>query len=129
MNPGVQRSRNMLFELIEAQRVAGFRPDQIILGGFSQGCLMSIDVGLRYPYRLGGIIGISGYVCDPDKLLKELSPVAMQQRLLMTHGTLDPLIPFTTVRMQVNLLKSAGLRIEWHEFMKPHTIAGEPNSR
>ena len=43
---------------------------------------MSIEVGLRYPHRLGGIIGISGYVCEPDKLLKELSPVAMQQRAL-----------------------------------------------
>src|SRR5438105_11208189 len=108
MSPGVQRSRKMLFELLNAQRVAGFRPEQIVLGGFSQGCLMSIEVGLRYPHRLGGIIGISGYVCDPDKLLKELSPVAMQQRLLMTHGTLDPLIPFTMVRKQIDLLKSAG---------------------
>ena len=87
---------------------------------------MSLDVGLRYSHRLAAIIGISGYVCEPDKLLKELSPVAMQQRVLMTHGTLDPLIPFAMVRNQIDLLKSAGLRIEWHEFIKPHTIAGEP---
>ena len=106
--------------------MAGFPADQILLGGFSQGCLMALDVGLRYPHRLAGIIGISGYVCEPDKLLKELSPVAMQQRVLMTHGTLDPLIPFAVVGEQVNLLKSAGLRIEWHEFVKAHTIAGEP---
>ncbi len=126
MSPGVQRSRKMLFELLDAQRLAGFPTDQIVLGGFSQGCLMSLDVGLRYPDRLASIVGISGYVFEPDKLLKELSSVAMQQRLLMTHGTLDPLIPFAMVRNQIDLLKSAGLRIEWHEFIKPHTIAGEP---
>src|ERR1041385_7898902 len=126
MKPGVERSRKLLFELLDAQSQAGFPPDQIVLGGFSQGCLMSLEVGLRYQHRLAGIIGISGYVGDPDKLLQELSPVALQQRVLMTHGLLDPLIPFAIVREQVNLLKSAGLNIEWHEFVKPHTIAGEP---
>ena len=57
--------------------------------------------------------------------MEELSPVASRQRLLITHGTLDPMIPFAVVREQVNVLKSAGLHIEWHEFVKPHTIAGE----
>src|SRR5437879_10158905 len=35
INPGVQRSRKLLFELLEAQREAGFPSEQIILGGFS----------------------------------------------------------------------------------------------
>src|SRR5438552_18800955 len=60
--PGVQRSRKLLFELLEAQREAGLPSEQIILGGFSQGCLMALEVGLRYPRRLAGSIGISGYV-------------------------------------------------------------------
>jgi phospholipase/carboxylesterase len=80
---------------------------------------------LRYPHRLAGIVGISGWVCEPDKLLKELSPVAFEQRLLITHGLFDPMVPFAETREQINLLKNAGLRIEWHEFPKPHTIAGE----
>jgi phospholipase/carboxylesterase len=125
MLPGVERSRKMLFDLLDSLRSQGFAAEQITLGGFSQGCLMAIDVGLLYPHRLAGVIGISGYVCEPEKLLKELSPVARQQRLLVTHGTLDPIVPFAVTREQINLLKAAGLRIEWHEFVKPHTIAGE----
>jgi predicted esterase len=70
-------------------------------------------------------VGISGYVCNPEILLKELSPVAMQQRVLVTHGSMDPLIPFAQVREQIKQLKAAGLQIEWHEFAKAHTIAGE----
>jgi phospholipase/carboxylesterase len=123
--PGVARSRKMLFDLLDAQRAEGFPAEQIIFGGFSQGCLMALDVGLRYPHRFAGIVGISGYVCEPERLVKELSPVARQQRLLVTHGTLDPMIPFTRVREQINLLKAAGLKIEFHEFFKAHTIAGE----
>ncbi len=125
ITPGVTRSRKLLFALLDAQRAAGFPTEQTTLGGFSQGCLMSLEVGLRYPHQLAGLVGISGYVCNPETLLKELSPVAMQQRLLVTHGSMDPLIPFAQVREQINRLKAAGLHIEWHEFAKAHTIAGE----
>jgi phospholipase/carboxylesterase len=123
--PGIQRSRRLLFALLDDLQGRGYPADQITLGGFSQGCLMSIEVGLRYPHRLAGIVGISGYVSEPKKLLQELSPVAREQRLLVTHGTLDPLLRFEPVRDQIQLLKNAGLRIEWHEFEKEHTIAGE----
>jgi phospholipase/carboxylesterase len=123
--PGVDRSQKLLFQLLDEQSQNGFPPEQITLGGFSQGCLMSLETGLRYPHRLAGIVGISGYVCDPDMLIKELSPVARQQRVLVTHGLQDPIIPFATVKQQIEQLKKAGLNIEWHEFVKPHTIAGE----
>ncbi len=86
---------------------------------------MSIETGLRYPRRLAGIVGISGYVCNPDVLLKELSPMAYQQRLLVTHGFMDPIIPFAIVYQQIQQLKAAGLNVDWHEFVKAHTIAGE----
>ena len=122
--PGVQRSRKLLFQLLDDLRTKGFPTEQITLGGFSQGSLLSVDVGLRYPHRLAGIVGISGGVCEPEKLLKELSPVAHQQRLLLTHGTDDPLIPIAKVREQVQLLKAAGLSVEWREFPKAHTIHG-----
>ena len=35
------------------------------------------------------------------------------------------MIPFADVREQINLLKAAGLRVEWREFEKAHNIAGE----
>jgi phospholipase/carboxylesterase len=123
--PGVERSRAALVALLNQQREAGFPSGRTILFGFSQGCLMVIDVGLRYPHRLAGIVGISGYVFEPEELLRELSPVAFEQRLLITHGMQDPLIPFGSVREQIGMLQEAKLNIEWHEFAKEHTIAGE----
>jgi phospholipase/carboxylesterase len=123
--PGIERSRQLLFALLEDLRQRQYAADQIIFSGFSQGCLMSIEVGARYPRRLAGIVGISGYVHQPEKLAQELSPVARQQRFLLTHGTQDPLIPIQDVRPQIAVLKNAGLQIDWREFVKPHTIAGE----
>jgi phospholipase/carboxylesterase len=122
---GISRSSELLLRLLRDQEDAGFTPDNTVLGGFSQGCLMSLEVGLRYPRKFAGIVGISGYLNDPVRLLGELSPVARAQRILMTHGTADALVPFRQVKMQVRQLREAGLDIEWHELNKAHTIAGE----
>ncbi len=123
---GVRCSRNLLFDLLDEQRRAGFATEDTILGGFSQGCLMTIEVGCRFPHRFAGLIGISGYVFEPEMLLRGLSPMAREQRFLITHGFQDPIIPFAVVRQQIENLKSAGLNISWHEFVKAHAIAGEP---
>ncbi len=123
--PGVLRSRKLLFELLDLLRERGFPTEQTLLFGFSQGCLMTLETGLRYPHRLAGLIGVSGYVHEPERLLREMPPVAAQQRVLLTHGTYDPLIPISRTRAQAQLLRDAGLQIEWREFAKEHTIAGE----
>jgi phospholipase/carboxylesterase len=123
--PGVLRSREMLFQLLDDLRAKKFPADQITLGGFSQGCLMAIDVGLHYPHQLAGLVGISGWVFEMEKLMQEAPPVARSQRLLATHGPFDTLIPITKVREQIKALKAAGFRTEWREFPKAHTIHGE----
>jgi phospholipase/carboxylesterase len=123
--PGIARSRQLLFDLLDAQRAGGFPTEQTVFGGFSQGCLMAVEIGLRYPHLLAGIVGISGVVSEPDKLIQEQSPVALRQRFLLTHGTLDTMLPFAATRDQVKRLQAAGLKIEFREFLKDHTIAGE----
>ncbi len=120
---GLAASRQMLFQLLDGLKE--YPAGQIVLCGFSQGCLMAIEAGVRYPRRLGGIVGISGYVHEPEQLIREMSPVARQQRFLLTHGTHDPLIAIERARPQVALLKTAGLKIDWREFVKGHTVAGE----
>lgn len=123
--PGLARSRRLLFELLDTCRQRGFPTDQTTLFGFSQGCVMTWEAGFRYPHRFAGLVGVSGHAYDAEHALQELSPVAREQRFLVTHGTLDPLIPFAPVRAQIQILKQAGLRIEWHELEKDHTIEGE----
>ena len=120
---GIAESRALLFQLLDGLKE--YPAGQIVFSGFSQGCLMSIEVGARYPRRLAGIAGISGYVNEPQELIRELSPVARRQRFLITHGTEDPLLPIQTTREQIVLLKKAGLQIDWREFVKAHTVAGE----
>jgi phospholipase/carboxylesterase len=123
--PGIHRSRKLLVELLDDLRAKNFPADQITFGGFSQGCLMALETGLRYPHRFAGIVGLSGWVFEIENLICELTPVAKSQRLLITHGHFDPLLPFAEAKKQVRRLQAAGLEVAWHEFPKEHTIHGE----
>jgi phospholipase/carboxylesterase len=127
--PGVEDSRRLLTELLDNQRSSGFPSEHTVLFGFSQGALMTLEIGCRYPHLLAGLAAISGYAFEPERLVTELSPVARQQRFLITHGLQDPVIPFAKAREHAQILKQAGLDVAWHEFAKAHTIAGESEIR
>jgi len=124
IGPGIHRSRKLLFDLLDGLIAKGFPADRITLGGFSQGCLMSLETGLRYPHRLAGIVGISGWVFEIENLIRDLTPVAKSQRVLVTHGHFEQLLPFSEVQKQIRQLKTAGLNVAWREFPKEHTIYG-----
>lgn len=121
---GIRRSRIELSRVLDALPKAGFELEKTVLLGFSQGCVMTLDTGLRYPKKLAGLVGISGYVFEPDRLIEELSPVAREQKVLVTHGTEDPLLPLEPTRQQIHTLQRAGLKIRWEEYRKAHTLDG-----
>lgn len=120
--PGVRRSYKLIEDVLDDTRKKGYPTEKTVLFGFSQGCLMTVETGLRYPHRFAGLVGVSGYVFEPEQLISQASAAARQQRFLLTHGTQDALIPLAPVRNQVDQLKAAGFNIEWLEFQKDHTI-------
>ncbi len=124
--PGIERSRKELTALIDSLVAGGTPASQIGLLGFSQGCLMTLETGFRYPAPLAALVGVSGYVWNPATLLREAPPAARRQRALITHGRQDTVVPCGPVRGQIEELKIGGLSIEWQEFDKAHTVAGEP---
>ena len=123
--PGVERSRKLLTSLLEELPAKGFPANATMLFGFSQGCLMTLETGLRLIHPLAGLIGVSGYVTDAERLVREMSPGAKSRPALVTHGTLDPLIPCAKARQQMAALQAAAVPLEWREFRKEHTIVDE----
>jgi phospholipase/carboxylesterase len=122
---GIRRSREALHAVLRHRDIPAHPASETALLGFSQGCVMALDAGLRFRPPLKAVIGISGYVWDPDALLAEALPAGERPPVLFTHGRQDPIIPFDRVREQVGDLRSGGLEIAWREFDKGHTVAGE----
>lgn len=96
--------------------------DRVVLGGFSQGCVMSwaTALGPGRP-RPAGIIGISGFLprvpgFDLDLRRVEGLPVAV------AHGSLDPVIPALFGVEAANAMEAAGAVLTRLETAVPHTV-------
>lgn len=122
MEPGILRSRELLFRILGELEGQGWDPKHVGVFGFSQGCLMALDIGCRYPKVLGAVIGISGFVGFMEQYPEAFSPVARQQKFLVTHGTHDPLLPLEPTQQQIEGLKGMGLKVEFKVYRKEHTI-------
>ena len=120
--PGIVQSRRLLDEVLTQTENDGYLPERTFLFGFSQGCLMTLEFGARHTRRLGGYIGISGYVYDPEALLRELNTEVNQGDWLITHGTEDEMLPVARTREQIRRLNTGGFSIDYREFRKAHTI-------
>ena len=122
---GIRRSRILLLNLLKELNDQGVASRDIYLFGFSQGCLMSVDLGLRAPEIFGGICGVSGYVGLMQEYPEQFSPVAKDQHFLITHGHQDPMVPFEPAAKQFQQLHAMGINIEFRAYDKVHTILEE----
>lgn len=108
----VENSTNLLVKLIE--KIEEEVPsNRIFLGGFSQGGAMSLEVGLRYPKTLGGIISLSAYFLSQDHLVKKNHP-QQTTPIFVAHGEQDAVVPFVLGKTAENLLKQHNFNVEWY---------------
>ena len=89
---GMQRSSLIIQKLIEEQISLGIPSEKIIIGGFSQGAVMSFYLGLKYDKKLGGIVALSGYLPLKDKLISSIKDDLIKIPIFMAHGLYDNVI-------------------------------------
>ena len=119
---GVLKIREKMFDLLNELELQGWDPKKIFLFGFSQGCLISADIGLNYPKQLGGVVGISGYFNFYPRWKNNIAPQAKKTPWLFTHGHQDDVLPLAETKYGVEKLKDVGLKVDWFEMNKEHTL-------
>ena len=120
---GVHASRDFLFELLDHLITQDKVPeDRVVLMGFSQGAVMSLDVGLRYPRRLGGIIALSGHLAVPEKLSAEKSEASAGMPILLVHGKLDEVVSVEGSREAQAALRKEGYPAHLYEYLMGHQV-------
>jgi phospholipase/carboxylesterase len=123
--PGILRSRAWLLNLLEEVQDQGVNAADVFLFGFSQGCLMVTDVALHCGQTLGGVVGVSGYVAFLEQYPAAFSPAARSQKVLITHGRQDPMVPFEPAQKQFLQLQAYGIDLEFKPYDKVHTMLME----
>lgn len=100
-------------------------PQQIYLGGFSQGGIMSYSVGLTFPQKLKGIFILSSRLLPEVKPLINPDASLEKLRLFIAHGTADNVLPIHYAREATSYLREMLPLMEYHEYDMEHTTGKE----
>jgi phospholipase/carboxylesterase len=99
----------------------GIPPERTVLGGFSQGAVMTYALGLAASRpRPAGLIALSGFVPTVEGFELDLSPPFPP--VAIGHGTFDPVISVEWGRRARQQLEQAGADVLFREYPLPHAI-------
>lgn len=122
---GLRASQQLVEALIARENARGIPTERIVLAGFSQGCAMALQTGLRHPERLAGIIGLSGYLPLADLVDAERHAANADTPIFLAHGTMDPVVPFERAQASLEALERMGYAVRFKTYPMPHSVCLE----
>ena len=111
----------MLAFIKEVERQFGADPRTTLLGGFSQGAMLSCDVMLRTAQPYAGLIQLSGTLLATQEWI----PLLQKRKglpVFQSHGMQDDILPYVGAERLRDTLSHGGLAVEWHSFRGGHEI-------
>lgn len=119
---GLDEARARVIGLLDAiEQTMRPPPGKVVLGGFSQGAMLSLDVALRSPFPLAGLVLMSGTHIAAKEWAARLE-TRRGLPVLMSHGQDDELLPFAIAEGLRDTLVAAGMPVEWIPFRGGHGI-------
>jgi len=112
-------------QLIQREIDKGIKAENILLAGFSQGGVIALHTGLRYPQKLAGIMALSTYLPTTEQLKTERVAVNNDIPIFMAHGTMDPVVHLPIAKQAFSHLKAMNYPISWHEYPMQHSLCIE----
>lgn len=122
---GLRASQLQVEALIAREKARGIPASRIILAGFSQGCAMTLQTGLRHPEKLAGMLCLSGYLPLSSVAAAERSEASLRTPIFMAHGVQDPVVPFARAEESRKVVEALGYQVEWHAYPMQHTLCLE----
>ncbi len=122
---GLRASEKAVAALIDRERERGVSASRIVLAGFSQGCAMTLMTGLRYPERLAGLAGLSGYVPLAHTTAAQRHAANQTTPIFLAHGRNDTVVPLMRGEASRDLLQSLNYDVEWHSYAMQHSVCAE----
>ncbi|MBW3541270.1 MAG: phospholipase [Planctomycetes bacterium] len=120
--PGLAEASHALTGAVqELSRDTGVPLSLFVLGGFSQGAMVSLDVALRLPEKPAGVALFSGTLLAES----EWRPLAFARgglTVVLSHGRQDQILPFFGAEWLRDLLIEAGWEVDFVPFDGFHSI-------
>lgn len=109
----IKISNNLLNNFIDKQlKRFNLTDENLLIGGFSQGAMMTMYTGLRRNEAPLGLLSFSGMMADTvDSLRKEIK---CRPDTLLIHGTDDVVVPYANLERSENILREFDVPYEAH---------------
>ena len=99
---------------------------EICLLGFSQGCMISINLGLTAKENFNSIVGFSGKIIDKNDIMNRIKS---KTKMLLLHGDLDEVVPSENLLDVKDFLLRNNVEVETHLLKNcGHNISIEASS-
>jgi len=122
---GLRNSFALAQALVEREIARGIPAERIVLAGFSQGCAITLGAGLRCPYRLAGLAGLSGYLPLAGTTAAERHAANGATPVFLAHGDQDDIVAPARGEAAAQSLRVLGLDVEWHRYPMAHSVCLE----
>jgi phospholipase/carboxylesterase len=122
---GLRDSQAAVEALIRRENQRGIPTERIVLAGFSQGCAMTLQVGLRLDRKLAGLIGLSGYLPLAALIEAERHNANHDTPIFLAHGTMDPVVVLPRAQATQQKLAELGYDITWKTYPMAHSVCLE----
>jgi phospholipase/carboxylesterase len=122
---GVRQSQGELEALVAREKTRGIVAARIVLAGFSQGGAIALYTAIRHQERLAGVIALSTYLVNADRLAEEAAAINRDLPIFMAHGTADPVVRFEWGDASRRALVASGYRVDWHAYRMEHSVCME----
>lgn len=122
---GVRASIGRVHRLLEREIARGMPARRIVLGGFSQGCAITLGAGLRFPHRLAGLVGMSGYLPIAQTTAAERHAANADVPVFLAHGQRDGIVPLARGEASRDALQALGLPVQWQAYPMEHSVCIE----
>ncbi|WP_249870705.1 alpha/beta hydrolase [Oceanobacillus saliphilus] len=99
-------------------------PDKVFLGGFSQGAILSMVLGLTMGSRIHGVMAFSGYIPAFVKEAYSIQP-ASHLEVFLSHGEKDPVFPLEWGEANRDYFSQLGASVSYYTYPEGHTISAE----
>ena len=111
LNESIKAEKVLNKFIIEIKEEFDLENNKICLSGFSQGCMMAINLGLTSDKEYNSIIGFSGKIIDQENLKKRKK---VSTNTLLIHGDLDQVVPASFLLEAKDFFIRNNVQIETH---------------
>ncbi|KAF9931851.1 hypothetical protein FBU30_009431 [Linnemannia zychae] len=116
---GLLRSRQQVMELVREEVDKNNIPaSRIVLGGFSQGCVLGLFTALTSEIRFAGVAALSGYLPLHTKFMTMVSDANRKTPIFWGHGDADQVVKYRYGEQSVETLKENHYSVRMHTY--PH---------